>query len=298
MRLSLPRLALSAAVVATVPYLVLKLLWLSGSTIGITSGAGATEMTGYRFVAGNIVTVLLILVAVVFMIALTRSWARRMPAWIVVVLGAGATGLLAPILLGLPLGLGIQLAVLGEMKPAEDTGLAPWVFGVVYSGFGLLAVAMAVLAATYVVERWALLIAQPPRRPSPLATLGGAVGLLPFGIAMGYWGVFGPGTSGPQGMDLPAQRTVLVVTALLGVAAFVVPFLSQSARRWPRIAWLITWTGCCVTATQGPTLILLAQGGDVQPAIALIALIATPGSVIYGLRILHRHTVEPRAATR
>jgi hypothetical protein len=292
-RPALPRLSLAAAVVATVPYLFLKLMWLSGSQIGITNGAGVTEMEGIRFVAGNIITVLLMFVAVLFATALTRPWARRLPAWIVFVLGAGATGLLAPILLGLPLGLGIQFALLGEMEPAEDAGLAPWVFAVVYGGFGLLAIAMAVLVAAYVADRWHVLIAQPPRRPSALAALGGALALLPFGVAMVYWGVFGPGTSGPQGMDLPAQRTVLVVTGVLGVAAFVVPFLLKSTRRWPRLAWVVTWTGCCVTALQGPTLILLAQDGDVQPIIALIALLATPGSAIYGLRMLHEHTSEP-----
>jgi hypothetical protein len=289
-RLPLQRAVLSAAVLAALPYLVLKLMWMTGSTIGMTSEAEANEMDTTRFVAGNIATVVMMLVAVVFVTALTRPWGRRVPAWVVLVLGGGATGLLAPILLGLPLGLGIQLAVQGEAKPAADAGLAPWVFGIVYGGFGLLAVAMAVLASSYVMDRWGHLITEPPRPPSPLATLAGALGLLPFGAAMTYWGVFGPGTSGPQGMDLPAQRTVLVVTGVLSVAAFVTPFLFTRATRWPRLAWLVTWTGCSIAALQGPTLILLAHGGDVQPAIALIALLATPGSCVYGLRVLHRRT--------
>jgi hypothetical protein len=164
--------------------------------------------------------------------------------------------------------------------------LATWVFGVVYLGFGLLGLAMAVLVILHVLDRWGSQISQPPRRPSWPSMLAGTVGLLPFGAAMSYWGLSGPGTSGPQGMDLPAQRTVLVVTGIMSMAAFVVPILSNSARRWPRLAWLITWTGCCVAALQGPTQILLAQGGVLERAVAIVAVLATPGACIYGLSIL------------
>ncbi len=289
MRQRLRQAALSVAVVATAPYVALKVMWLSGSTIGMTSDAGADEMSGARFVTGNVVTVLLMVAAIAFAFALTRPWARRVPAWLVLVLSGGATGLLAPILLGLPLGLVIQLAVEGYVKPADDTGLAPWVFAIVYSGFGLLAIAMAVLVAAYVLERWGHLMTEPPRPPSALAVLAGALGMLPFGAAMISWGAFGPGATGPQGMDLPAQRTVLIVTGALSICAFVVPLLGARVDPWPRSAWLVTWTGSCISALQAPTQVLLAQGGEVRPAVALIAVVATPGSCIYGLAALRRH---------
>ena len=285
----LPRQALWLAGAAVVPYLALKVMWLNGSTIGMTNDASAREMDDPRFVAGNLITVLLMLVALAFLVALTRPWARRVPAWLVLVLGAGATGLLAPILLGLPLGLVIQLATEGYVKPADDAGLAGWVFAVVYSGFGLLAVAMAVLVAAYVLDRWGHLMTEPPRPASPLASIAGAFGLLPFGAAMVGWGALGPGTTGPEAMDLPAQRTVLVVTGALCIAAFVVPLLDERARHRPRTAWLLLWTGCCVSALQGPAQILLAQGGHVRPVVALVAILATPGSCAYGVSTLRRH---------
>jgi hypothetical protein len=288
-RRPLSGVALSVAVVAVVPYLALKLMWLGGSTIGTTGDAGAAGMSDTRFVIGNVITAALMLVAVAFAFAVTRPSAFRVPAWLVLVLGAGATGLLAPIMLGLPLGLAVQLVVEGAVGPAGDTGLAPWVFGVVYTGCGLLAVAMAVLVAGYVLDRWGHLVTQPPPRPAPLATGAGAIGLLPFGVAMICWGIFGPGVTGPQGMDLPAQRTVLIVTGVLSVAAFGVPFLDAWARRWPRSAWLLVWTGACVGAVQAPTQILLAQAGDVRPAVAVIAVVAVPGAVVYGLGVLRRH---------
>jgi hypothetical protein len=285
-RLFLQRTALAAALVATLPYLVLKVMWLAGSTVGMTDPDDLHEMSSTRFVAGNTITVLLMLVAAVFVVALTRPWADKVPARVVFVLGAGATGLLAPILLGLPVGLVVDAVATGDVGPAPGTGMATWVFGVVYSGFGLLALAMAVLVIAHVVGRWGPLMAQAPRRPSWAATLAGAAGLLPFAAAMGYWGFAGVGSSGPQGMNLPSQRTVLVLTGVLSLAAFAVPHLSNPARRWPRLAWLFTWTGCCVAALQGPTEILLAQGGKVEPAVAVIAVLSTPGACVYGLSIL------------
>jgi hypothetical protein len=285
-RLSIQDVALATAVLATVPYLTLKLLWLGGSTVGVTSSAGLAELHSTRYVAGNTITVLLMLVAAAFAVVLTRAWADRIPAGLVFLLGAGATGLLAPILLGMPIGLALQAALGVEAKSADDAGLAPWVFGIVYSGFGVLGAAMAVLVATHVLRRWGHLISQPPERPSRWATVAGAVGLLPFAAAMTYWGISGPGKSGPSGMDLPAQRTVLVVTGLLAAAAYVVPIVSDHSQRWPRTAWLITWTGSCVAALQGPALVLLAQGGKIQPAVATVAAVATLGACAYGLGVL------------
>ena len=291
----LQRAALVVAVLATVPYLVLKVLWLTGSEIGTTHRHGQDELSSTRFVAGNSITLLLMVVAALFVVALTRSWADRVPARLVFGLAAGATGLLGPILVGLPVGLAVQAVARGEVRPAEDTGMAPWVFGVVYSGFGLLGLAMAVLIITHVLDRWGSLISRPPRRPSWPYTMAGAVGLLPFGAAMSYWGLAGPGDSGPQGMDLPAQRTVLVVTGMLSIAAFVVPMLPAVTGRWPRLAWLTTWTGCCVAALQGPTEVLLAQGGTVEPAVAVLAVLSTPGACIYGLGIFRRTRTGRRA---
>ena len=301
MRPSLRAGALAAAVLATVPYLTLKLMWLNGSEVGMTDATASGEMSGTRFVAGNIVTVLLMLLAVVFAIAVTRPWAKRIPAPVVLVLGAGATGLLAPILLGLPLGLALQFMLRGEIELGDDTGLAAWVYGVVYGGFGLLAIALAVLVATYSFDRWGHLFAEPPRPPGGWPAVAGALGLLPFGTAMVSWGLLGPGAAGPRGLDLPAQRTVLVATGMLSLAALAVPYLHRHTHGLPRLAWLVVWTGSTVTALQGPTQVLLAHGGDVRPTVLLIALLATPASVVYGLRFLRQvaaseapHEVEHR----
>ncbi|NYI77591.1 hypothetical protein [Nocardioides panzhihuensis] len=286
-RLDPRKIALATAVLATLPYLTLKLLWLGGSTAGITSSDGLDEMHGTRHVIGNVVTIAMMALAAGFAFALTRPWADRVPAKLVLVLGAGATGLLAPILLGLPIGLAVQTAFGSDTAPRED-GLAPWVFGLVYGGFGLLAIALAVLVVAHVLHRWGHLISEPPERPSLPITLAATAGLLPFTAAMAFWGIAGPGDSGPQGLEGPAQRTVLLVTAVLTVGALLVPMARGWAARRSRFAWLVTWTGCCVAALQGPTQLLLAQGGEPQPAVAVVAALATPAACLYGLAILRR----------
>jgi hypothetical protein len=279
---------MALAVAAIVPYVTLKLRWLAGSTVGVTSADGLAQMHSARFVAGNTITVALVATAGGFVVALTRPWADRVPAPLVFVLGAGATGLLAPILTGLPLGLAVQVALGGDLMPAEEAELAPWVFGVVYSGFGLLGLAMAVLGLDHVRRRWGHLLDEPPTPPSRMATVAGAAGLVPFAAAMTAWGVAGVGDSGPRGMTSPAQRTVLVVSGLLAAAAYAAPLAPAAAQRWPRTAWLLTWTGCCVAAMQGPAQVLLAQGGRARPVVAAVAALSAPGAGTYGLGILRR----------
>ncbi|WP_235736844.1 hypothetical protein [Nocardioides alcanivorans] len=291
MRPQIQPIALGLVAVAVVPYMVLKLLWLSGSTIGMSEPAAVAEVQSTRMVVGNIVTMLLELLAVGLAVALTRPWGLRAPAWIVLCLAGGATGLLAPILLGLPLGSLIQFAVRADVHTSGMDNMSPWVFALAYGGFGLLAIAIAVLAWQYALIRWERVLAAPPRFPSARTITVGALGMLPFGTAMVWWGLFGPGEAGPQAMDTPSQRTALVVTGLLCIAGLMAPILGAMTQ-WPRTAWLVTWVGCTTAALQGPTQLLLANGGDPTPAIALITVLATPASCGYGLLVLRQRILD------
>lgn len=282
------RFALVAAITAVLPYSILKLLWLGGSTVGLSSTAGAEEMVGARHVIGNALTLGMVAVAIVFMGFLTRQRALRIPGAVVFVLGAGAAGLLAPILFGLPVGLLVEAIVVGSVRPA-DQDMAPWVFGAVYTGFCVLAVALAVVVGAYVVHRWGHLLTTPPPAPSRWVVAIGAIGMLPFSCAMAYWAVAGPGEAGPQGMEQLSQRAVLLATAVVALAGLIAPLVPRLCRLMPRTAWLLTWTGCCVAAIQGPTQILLAQGGVAEPLVVAIAVAATPGASVYGVAVLRRH---------
>lgn len=300
-RRRLRQLSLGAALLAVAPYLVLKGAWLSGSDLGMRSVAATREMHSTRMVVGNIVTVLLVAAAVVLAGALARQQARGLPAWLVLVLSAGATGLLAPIVLGLPLGMALQLASGPDSATGGASGaseaLTGWVYAVAYGGFGLLGIALAVLLALHVAERWGRDLEVPPRPPRWWATLIGAIGMLPFGVAMLWWGLVGPGASGPQGMDGVAQRTVLAVTGALTLAAYGAPFAGRTMRR-PQLAWAVTAVGCSTAVLQGPAQLLLAHGGEVQPAVAAVTLLATPASVAYGLAVLQTHQVSAGSARR
>lgn len=151
-------------VAACLPYLVLKVVWLSGVAVGAVDAAGSRELLDVRHLVGDVVTAGMELVLVVLVFALTGRWGRRLPALVVVApiwLGAG----LAPIALGLPLGLVAQALAGGSPVPAGD-GLHDWVFAVVYGGFIVQAVALIAAFSTHARRRWPQLFV-PDRPVSP-----------------------------------------------------------------------------------------------------------------------------------
>src|ERR1041384_23101 len=93
-------LAGAAVIVGTLPYLTLKLLWLTGSTVGLTDPAFADD-TSLHYL--NLATAGMDLVAVLVALALTQNWGLRLPAWLVLLPIWIGTGFLAPILLAAPL---------------------------------------------------------------------------------------------------------------------------------------------------------------------------------------------------
>ena len=275
-------------VVASVaPYAVVKIAWLAGSQVGMRPGTGMGEMDTPRFVIGNILTTGMDLSAVVLALALIQPWGRRLPAWSVIVVAGAATGLLAPILIGVPLGSALQLAIEGSVTSGGEGNLEGWMFAIIYGGFGLMAVALAILLALYADGRWGGLIATGPRPPAhAIVTVFCGVGMLSFAAAMAYWGVFGPGTTGPAAMGSVAQRTVLIVTALAAAGGFLAPLLARGSASRARPAALVTWVGCATTALQGPTGLLLAHDGQASLLGVALAAVATPAAIVYGLAVL------------
>ncbi len=134
------RLAIGwAAVVATVPYLVLKTVWLAGGTVGVTEPFD--EPSAYVL---NAVTAAMDVVAIVVALGFTYSWGRRVPGFLVLVPIWVGTGFLVPI---------------AVLLPTMDFGatpsfLAPWVQPLVYSGFAFQGVMLTIAFVFYARDRW------------------------------------------------------------------------------------------------------------------------------------------------
>jgi hypothetical protein len=287
------RIAFWTALISAVPYLVLKVLWLGGADVGIRPGEQPGVMQEPRMVVGNLITIGLMLIGVMLAYVLARDRLGRTPAWIVLFVAGGATGLLAPILLGLPIGIALQWVIDGELGSGGDGELEGWVYAVVYGSFAVMGAALVALLVVYVDGRWGRIFGEPPRAPRSggLSVLA-VVGMAPFGLAMLLWGFAGPGAFGPAGMESIAQRTVLTTTGALVLAGLAVPYLPDLTVRWPRAAWLFGWVGCCTAAVQGPSQLVLANDGDISPVIAALTAITTPAAVVFGLAVLRRRSRE------
>ncbi|SDM96925.1 hypothetical protein [Allokutzneria albata] len=148
-----------AAVLCALPYLALKVLWLSGSGIGFSDPAVLREPS---MLALNALTAAMDAVAVVVALVLTHSWGMRLPAWSVVFPMWIATGLLGPIAIATP----VAALTEGDVSPGAGP-VQPWVYTVVYSGFSLQGVLLAIAFVLYARARWTPLFVAGQQPPSP-----------------------------------------------------------------------------------------------------------------------------------
>lgn len=105
------------AAAGTVPYLALKVAWLSGATIGFTDAALAVDPS---LRIANAITGAMDLVVVGLALALTHSWGRRLPSWLLLIPIWVGTGFLVPITLTL-----LPAAATGGLMPAESSPFEP-----------------------------------------------------------------------------------------------------------------------------------------------------------------------------
>jgi hypothetical protein len=243
-------LACYGAIVACLPYLALKIAWLAGSDIG-TIGDGAADMADTEHVVGNVATIGLELAFGVVMLALTYPWGQRLPAWLVLLPMWVGTGLLAPIAVGVPLGVVVQ-AIAGGAAAAPDNGLQGWVYGVVYGGFTVQAVLLVTAFVLYARKRWPeLLHFKSVARPS-LLTTAAAVFAAGFGVMNVVWAGTGGEFGGyPAAVQTVAQKTFWVGQGLLGIAG-AIGVLALVHRRGPAVLPLCAaWVGTGVTFASG-----------------------------------------------
>lgn len=148
----LARMSLAAfAALATLPYLVLKVAWLSGSRVGILDPEFGT---GAEMDVLNALTLGLDVVALALAVTFATRRGLRAPAWLVVPPMWVGAGLLGQILVSLPVSLVAQAVSPSRPTPGQLPPIAEWVFTLVYAGFAGLGVGLLGAFALYAWTRW------------------------------------------------------------------------------------------------------------------------------------------------
>ncbi|WP_251050069.1 hypothetical protein [Streptomyces sp. ISL-86] len=264
----------AAALAATVPYLALKSAWLAGSRIGIPDGSVLLE-PGVFFTVANAVTLVMDATVIVIVLALTRPWGMRVPAWLLTVPVFIATGLLTPILTGFPgqllvkaLGMGAGEAVKAAQKPFLD----PWVFSVVYSGFTIQGLTLAGLFVPYARERWGwrwqgVLGDRLPPSTGVVAGATAAAGAAVGAVSL-YWAFGGTAGLNAERLALYSAETGVVsaahaMCALLAGAGALLLARGGARRAWWPLA--LGWIGSSATLSWGMWMLTASLGSAFSP---------------------------------
>jgi hypothetical protein len=294
------RLAVCAATIAAcVPYLTIKIAWLSGSTVGWSDAAAAEDSALY---VGNAITLGMDAAAVLVAAAFTFRWGRRIPAWLVLAPIWVAVGLLAPIVLAVPLGTLLQTFFSSEPLMGDDNALQGWVYGVVYSGFTVQGLGLLTAFVLYARDRWPrtfeIRTRSVPEGPSHslqvLLARGAAVPAAVFAAVQLFW-AFG-GTAGLHGHEAAdrnlAQQLADGVEGLLAIAAAAaLVLIVRRAGRPGRfvVPLAVAWagSGTMFAASLYGLLVVLGRPGFLAPdaasATGLVALAGVLAGLVTGL---------------
>jgi hypothetical protein len=218
--------AATLAASATVPYLVLKVDWVFGGTLGMTD-SGSLSNTTYR--VGNALTILMDLAVVALALHLIRPEILGLPQRPVRAAFWAASGFLVP----LPV---ILVAVLasGSQESQATSGLSSWVWLLVYGGF--VAQGIGLLTAFAISERtdWRVCSGRSTRQ---LTLLWGTFGCL---------GIAATVTAHPAG---PTMVTALVGSGCATMAGLAL-YRGWVITTWSMTAGATTWSLWLLGPTQ------------------------------------------------
>lgn len=221
-----------AAILGTLPYLVLKTSWLAGGSLGL---ADPTLVDSPLMYVANALTAGMEAVAVVVALAFTHRWGERLPAWLVLFPMWVGTGFLVPIALASP-AIGLDLLTTTH----DGGGLEPWVRPLVYGGFAWQGLTLLTAFVLYSRVRWERQVAgQVPAtgRAGVLAGTGAALAVL--AAAVHVWWVIAP----IRDDATVAVRFIDGVYGVLGIAAAAGALgLTRAGTRF-RIPLALVWTG-------------------------------------------------------
>jgi hypothetical protein len=278
-------------VAAVLPYLLLKVAWITGSTIGFATESSVDSRV---LLGGNIVTAGMELVAIVVVVALTHDWGMRLPAWLVLVPAWVGTGLLAPFVVAGPL---VVVSVATEASPVGDGSFEPWVGPVVYTSFAAQALGIALTFALYARARWSRVLrsrgggrSAEPRRVLASAA-GVAVVLLALVAAARLLWALDPGAAawfgftGARGATERAADAGAAAFAMMAAAGLLMLMRRRPGRTRLWVPLTLGWVGSGATWAGGlwPALLWIGEiagagtspgGGGLVAGVHLVQVIA------------------------
>jgi hypothetical protein len=239
------------AAAGTAPYLTLKLLWLSGSTAGVTDpGLLADPVVE----VANAVTFGMDLVVVGLALALTHRFGDRLPAWLVLLPMWVGTGFLVPMVVSIMPATVFQLLT-GEHAPVFE----PWLQPVVYGGFAWQGVFLCAAFAAHTARRWSGVVTAggpPARELAPLlrVIVAGGCAMAVAGACLHLLVGLTAGTAVALGVEV-----VNAALALAG-AAGVVALVRGAAARWAPV--VAAWTGSAAMFSWGLYTVVVEMATD------------------------------------
>lgn len=247
------------AAAGTLPYLGIKLLWLTGSTVGVTEPAFLSEPA---IVVGNAITFALDLVVIGLALALTHRWGDRLPAWLVLLPMWVGTGFLAPMVVSIAPAIAVETLTDGPRTAAFE----PWLQPVVYGGFAWQGAFLGAAFVAHAVRRWSGVISTAARPAAGLAPLLRVVagGGCAMAAASALFHLIAGITAGlPVGIGVETVNAAFAVAGAAGVVALVrarpTPRRAAVAAAWTGSAVLFSWG--LYTVTIGMTTTMLGGGG-------------------------------------
>lgn len=252
-----------AAIVSTLPYFVLKLLWLGSSTVGLTDPTFAGEPSVFAL---NLFTAFMDLVAIVLVLAFTYPWGQRLPGWLVLFPIWVGTGFLAPIILAVPIS-AVTAAVTGE-RSSEVTGppLESWVEPVVYGSFVLLGVLLLTAFVLYARFRWFETFSDrsPGMPPGRWAAVVGTVLALVAATVLLSWAM-SESPIVPSAIVLWTAHAAFALAAVGGIWALqpvgVRRFLWPMLLAWAGSGAMFSWGFWSLTNIVGDTALVVGEVG-------------------------------------
>ncbi|MFB7585490.1 hypothetical protein [Streptomyces sp. NPDC056169] len=285
------------AIVACLPYISLKVVWVAGGEIGIPAGSVLLEHRTMLAVA-NSLSVLADAAVIVLALLLTQAWGLRVRAWLLAFPMWAATGLLAPIMAGYPAQLAVALLTGDERAAApSEPFLDDWVFAVVYGGFILQGLSLGTLFVLYARDRWGhvwhgrlgeLAARTSGRGVRATALAGAVVALVPATVQLIWLSGSTTGLSARLAAERDSDFYVLGGVHLVFLAAAVVFTLFLVLRRPARLrvrpvlslAWVSTGTMGCWGAYM--SLVCLLPEPDPSKQVTALAQLSYAGQMITG----------------